>query len=215
MPATHTRDFRLVKPRDIESGYPVLGGWLHLIHEQVIVNLGVGDDLEISGAIPPDETWQLLQLQITDATKAGGGFGQGWRAQTLSLLMAASRSPEATAAVPKPKSAITELVYTYPVWERVWDGVSLLTWGGLDGPYVVVRPSDPLISVHRWPPGTYWELLCHYANSASGADRGMAVVLVVLRLPVKEKLDLHSERGVQQRLLVNSEMLNRGALLRD
>lgn len=214
---TQVRDFRLAVLLDIEQGYPILDGWLHSLVFPSQADLAVGDLLAVYGRVPHDELWQVLQLRVRDSTSPAGLGAQGWKMQELTTHINQYTAPQATAALPKPGGAGAAAVSPVDLWERVWDGVTYITWGGkTPNSFVVVRPSDPVISIHRWPPNSDWRLVSDEAETASAGAKAFQVELIVMRISLRPRLlELQSGRGVARRLIAAAETRDRALLFRD
>lgn len=218
--ATQAFDFQLVKLPPIEEALELFGGWMHeLVFNVIPLDLAApGDDLVIGGRVPPEEDWQVLQLSAADAS-APAATVNGWKAQTLSLLMQEGTAPSANAAVPRPTGPMGQVYQQIEIWSRQWDGVSYLHWGEAQGAFrdwLAIRPSDPVISVHRWPGGAIWQVYSYGCEQASGGAETFQVRIIVLRLHKGPVGVEPSSRGAEGKALLRDiDAIARAAPLRD
>lgn len=176
-----TQDFQQSELPDWNKGIPVGRGMLHwLIFSWATPVFPALDTLEIIGKVPADEHWYVLQWQINDSTDAGAP--NGWQVQAMFLELSGW-----FVFLDTPPAEIGGATRGTLVWNRWWDGKDYLTWDaeaivGLSSlSRLIVRCTDPVWSMPRWPAGTRWRVKSIQAEEPSAGGLGFNMQMVVLR----------------------------------
>ncbi len=215
--ATQAFDFQLVRLPPIEEARELFGGYLQSLFFSTTVNLaGIGDDIWVTGRVPVDEDWQVLQIAIGDGTAAAGQ--QGWQMQDI-LLWFSNARVLASAAVPQPPGPMVVEDQYQVIWSRLWDAVTYVQWGETAGSYadlLTVRPSDPVFSVHRWPAGSLWRVRSFGCQQASGGAKQFQITMIVLRMSKRPMgVEVPGSRAMANAVLHASQATARARALRD
>lgn len=183
---------------DWNKGVPVGRGMLHyLVFNWFPPAFIAGDNLDVRGKVPADEHWYVLQWSVQDLTNAN--TPNGWEAQLMFLELDRWEVTETN-----PPAQLAANLGTL-VWNRWWDGKDYLTWdseaivGFPEFSRLIVRCTDPVWSMPRWPAGMQWRTLSFASEEPSAGSLRYFTEMVVLRFrqPDYDFKRLLQEDGVE------------------